>query len=85
MRNNILDIPAAIQLGKRIMKQVRLNLFWAFAYNATLVPFAAGIMYPVMHQLVKPEWAGMAMAISSVTVVGLSLLLKRYVPPARSQ
>jgi Cu+-exporting ATPase len=85
MRNNILDIPAAIQLGKRIMKQVRLNLFWAFAYNATLVPFAAGILYPVMHQLVKPEWAGMAMAISSVTVVGLSLLLKRYVPPARSQ
>jgi P-type Cu+ transporter len=83
MRNNMTDIPAAIQLGKRIMKQIRLNLFWAFAYNALLVPCAAGIFYPATHQLVKPEWAGMAMAISSVTVVTLSLLLKRYTPLAR--
>jgi len=84
MRNNMADIPAVIQLGGRIMKQIRLNLFWAFAYNAVLVPCAAGVFYPATHQLVKPEWAGMAMAISSVTVVTLSLLLKRYIPPAHS-
>jgi len=62
---------------------VKLNLFWAFAYNAALIPVAAGILYPNFGIAFRPEFAGLAMAASSVTVVSLSLLLKGYVPPSK--
>ena len=62
------------------MSRIRLNLFWAFAYNIILIPLAAGILYPSIT--FRPEYGAFAMALSSVTVVSLSLLLKRYIPPA---
>jgi Cu+-exporting ATPase len=65
------------------MARIRGNLFWAFAYNAALIPVAAGLLYPFFGISFRPELAGLAMAISSVTVVSLSLLLKGYIPPAR--
>ena len=74
---------AAIQLSRKVISRIKLNIFWAFAYNAALVPVAAGVLYPVFGITFRPELAGLAMALSSVTVVSLSLLLKRYIPPAR--
>jgi len=83
INNNLLDAVGAVQLSKKVMGRIRLNIFWAFAYNAALIPVAAGLLYPVWGITFRPELAGLAMALSSVTVVSLSLLLKRYVPPVR--
>jgi Cu+-exporting ATPase len=80
MKDDPLDAVAAIQLSKKVMGRIKQNLFWAFAYNTTLVPVAAGLLYPFWGITFRPEFAGGAMALSSVTVVSLSLLLKRYVP-----
>jgi Cu+-exporting ATPase len=83
MRDDLLDVVAAIQLSRKVMSRIKQNLFWAFAYNAALIPIAAGVLYPFFRITFRPELAGLAMALSSVTVVSLSLLLKRYIPPVR--
>lgn len=82
VKNDPLDAVAAIQLGRKMMQRIKWNLFWAFAYNGALIPLAAGMLYPLWGISFRPELAGFAMAMSSVTVVTLSLLLKRYTPPA---
>jgi len=83
MGEDLLDAVAAIQLSRKVLTRIKQNIFWAFAYNGALVPLAAGVLYPFFGITFRPELAGLAMALSSVTVVSLSLLLKRYVPPAR--
>jgi Cu+-exporting ATPase len=83
MRDDPLDAVGAVQLSRKVMGRIKLNLFWAFAYNMALIPLAAGVLYPAYGITFRPEWAGLAMALSSVTVVSLSLLLRRYVPPAK--
>lgn len=83
IRDDLLDAVAAIQLSRKVISRIRQNIFWAFAYNGALVPLAAGVLYPFFGITFRPELAGLAMALSSVTVVTLSLLLKRYIPPAR--
>lgn len=80
LKDDLMDTVAALQLSKKVMSRVKQNLFWAFAYNTALIPVAAGILYPVLGITLKPELAGLAMAMSSVTVVTLSLMLKRYLP-----
>lgn len=82
MRESLIGVPAAIQLSKKVMGRIKLNLFWAFAYNTALIPVAAGLLYPFFGIVFRPEYAGLAMALSSATVVSLSLLLKNYTPPA---
>jgi len=67
------------------MSRIKQNLFWAFAYNTALIPVAAGLLHPFFGITFRPELAGFAMAMSSVTVVTLSLLLRRYTPAARKQ
>jgi len=83
IKDDLIDAVAAVQLGRKVMSRIKLNIFWAFAYNAALIPVAAGILYPFFNITFKPELAGLAMAMSSVTVVSLSLMLKRYMPPAK--
>ncbi|UCG29141.1 MAG: heavy metal translocating P-type ATPase [candidate division WOR-3 bacterium] len=83
MQGQIIDAAAAIQLGRKVMSRIKQNLFWAFAYNTALIPVAAGVLYPFFRIAFRPELAGFAMAMSSVTVVTLSLLLKKYMPPAK--
>jgi Cu+-exporting ATPase len=83
IQNDIMDAVAAIQLAKKVMSRIKQNLFWAFAYNTALIPVAAGLLYPFFGITFRPELAGFAMAMSSVTVVTLSLMLKKYVPPAK--
>ncbi|MGE5478925.1 MAG: heavy metal translocating P-type ATPase [Chloroflexota bacterium] len=80
MNQDLRSIPVAIGLGKKVMRRIRQNLFWAFAYNAALVPLAAGALTPFTGWRFSPELAGLAMAASSVTVISLSLLLRRYKP-----
>jgi P-type Cu+ transporter len=66
------------------MRNIRQNLFWAFAYNASLLPVAAGILYPFFGILLSPVFAALAMAFSSVSVVSNALRLKRFRAPAVS-
>ncbi len=83
IRDDLRDAVAAVELSRKVMGRIRQNLFWAFAYNLALIPLAAGALYPLFHILLPPEVAGLAMAMSSVTVITLSLLLKNYVPPIK--
>jgi len=84
MKDKLLDVVSAIQLSKKVMSRIKQNLFWAFAYNSVLIPVASGVLYPVWEITFRPELAGLAMAMSSVTVVTLSLMLKKYVPSVNS-
>lgn len=83
MKDRLMDVVSAIQMSKKVMKRIKQNLFWAFIYNSLLIPVAAGLLYPFTGITFKPELAGLAMAMSSVTVISFSLLLKRYIPPAK--
>ncbi|MGB9721789.1 MAG: heavy metal translocating P-type ATPase [bacterium] len=80
VKGEIIDAVAGIQLGRKVISRIKQNLFWAFFYNIILIPVAAGVLYPFFRIGLKPEFAGLAMAMSSVTVVSLSLMLKRYIP-----
>lgn len=82
IKDDLMDVVSGIQLSKKVMSRIKQNLFWAFAYNSALIPVAAGILYSV-NITFRPEYAAFAMAMSSVTIVSLSLMLKGYVPPAK--
>jgi len=82
---DLLDAVAALELSKKVMGRIRGNIFWAFAYNAALIPVGAGLLYPFFGFVFRPELAALAMAASSVTVVTLSLLLKGYIPEAKKR
>lgn len=77
MKNSLLDIPKAIKLSKITMSKIRQNMFWALFYNVLGIPIAAGVMYPFTGWLLSPIIAGGAMALSSVSVVGNTLLMRR--------
>ena len=83
IRDDLIDAVAAIELSRKVMTRIKQNLFWAFAYNSALIPLAAGVLHPAFGITFRPELAALAMALSSVTVVSLSLLLKTYTPPAK--
>jgi P-type Cu+ transporter len=76
MRDDLMDVVRAIMIGRATLDKVRQNLFWALFYNILGIPVAAGMLYRFGITL-KPEYAGLAMAFSSVSVVINSLLLKR--------
>lgn len=80
MKNDLTNVVAALQLSRKVMSKIQQNLFWAFAYNVALVPVAAGILTPLFGITFRPELGGAAMALSSVTVISLSLMLKNFVP-----
>ncbi|ATA72368.1 copper-translocating P-type ATPase [Capnocytophaga sp. H4358] len=77
--SDLTKIPQAIRLSKHTVAAVRQNLFWAFIYNLIGIPIAAGVLYPINGFLLNPMLAGAAMALSSVSVVGNSLRLKKRV------
>ncbi|HET8792779.1 MAG TPA: copper-translocating P-type ATPase, partial [Nitrososphaeraceae archaeon] len=83
IKDDIKDVVTALDLGKRTVSKIKQNLFWAFAYNTGLIPIAAGALVPIFGLGVfgwLPILAGLAMAMSSVTVVTNSLLLGKYKP-----
>jgi Cu+-exporting ATPase len=76
VRDDLKDVVAAIEISKKTVSKIRQNLFYAFVYNAILIPVAGvGLVYPAL--------AGLAMAASSVSVTSSSLLLKRWTPPSK--
>ncbi|HII71390.1 TPA: heavy metal translocating P-type ATPase [Candidatus Woesearchaeota archaeon] len=76
MRNDLLDVPRSIKLSRMTMSKIRQNMFWALFYNVLGIPIAAGVLYPFTGWLLSPILAGGAMAMSSVSVVSNSLLLR---------
>jgi P-type Cu+ transporter len=82
MSDNLAGITHAIALSRATLRNIRQNLFWAFVYNATLLPVAAGVLYPFLGILLSPMFAALAMAFSSVSVVTNALRLKRFRVPA---
>ena len=77
INKDLTTVGSAIELSRKTMQTIRMNLFWAFGYNIILIPVAMGALYPFYHVLLSPIFAGAAMAFSSVSVVSNSLLLKR--------
>ncbi|MFN2338668.1 MAG: heavy metal translocating P-type ATPase [Gammaproteobacteria bacterium] len=82
MSDNLGNVPNAIALSRATLRNIKQNLFWAFIYNATLLPVAAGVLYPSMGILLSPVFAAFAMAFSSVSVLTNALRLKRFRTPA---
>ena len=80
MKDDLRDVVAGIQLSRSTMSKIRQNLFWAFVYNIGLIPLAAGLFYLAFGVLLNPIFAGLAMSLSSVTVVTNSLTLRRFKP-----
>ncbi len=78
IRGDVRDVERGIRLGRRTFSKIKQNLFWAFFYNVAGIPLAAGALYPGFGVVLKPEFAGLAMAFSSVSVVTNSLLLRGY-------
>ncbi|HUG30298.1 MAG TPA: heavy metal translocating P-type ATPase [Candidatus Limnocylindria bacterium] len=81
MSGDLRALVTAIGLSGATMRNIRQNLFWAFAYNVVLIPVAMGVLYPVAGILLDPILAAAAMALSSVTVVTNALRLRRYQAP----
>ncbi len=77
MNKDLQSVASAIELSRKTMRTIKLNLFWAFGYNILLIPVAMGVLYPFFGILLNPIFAGAAMATSSISVVSNSLLLKR--------
>lgn len=80
MHSNLMDVPTAIQLSKSTIKNIKQNLFWAFAYNIAGIPLAAGVLYAFGGPLLNPVFAAAAMSLSSVSVLANALRLKRFKP-----
>jgi Cu+-exporting ATPase len=83
IKGDVRDVPIALELGKKTVSKIKQNLFWAFAYNTGLIPIAGGALVPFLGVGIfgwLPMLAAVAMAMSSVTVVGNSVLLGRYKP-----
>ncbi|KQY58068.1 ATPase [Ensifer sp. Root142] len=78
MSGDLLGVPNAIALSKATIRNIKENLFWAFAYNAVLIPVAAGALYPAYGLLLSPIFAAGAMALSSVFVLGNALRLRGF-------
>jgi Cu+-exporting ATPase len=74
-------VVTAIALSKATIRNIKQNLFWAFAYNTILIPVAAGVLFPFFGILLNPIYAAAAMGLSSVTVVSNALRLRRFKPP----
>ena len=78
MRSDLMDVPAAIELSKKTIRNIKQNLFWAFGYNVLGIPVAAGVLYLLGGPLLNPILAAAAMSLSSVSVLTNALRLKQF-------
>lgn len=77
VKNDPADVSHSIQLARKVRRKIKQNLFWAAIYNLIAIPIAAGVLYPSLGLLLRPEWAAIAMSASTLTVTFNALLLKR--------
>lgn len=77
MSGDLRGVPSAVSLSKATMRNIKQNLFWAFAYNVLLIPVAAGVLYPAFGLLLSPALAALAMVFSDLFVIGNALRLRR--------
>jgi Cu+-exporting ATPase len=80
MSGDLRGVVNAVDVSRATMRNIRQNLLWAFGYNAALIPVAAGVLYPTFGLLLSPVFAAGAMALSSVSVLGNALRLRRVEP-----
>ena len=80
MKSDLLDAVTAVELSKKVSRNIKQNLFWAFIYNIIGIPLAAGVWYPLFHLQLSPMFASAAMSLSSVCVVSNALRLKLFKP-----
>ncbi|MBQ7738053.1 MAG: heavy metal translocating P-type ATPase [Desulfovibrionaceae bacterium] len=80
MKSNLLDVPAAIRLGRATLRNIHQNLFWAFCYNIIGIPVAAGLFYPLFGLKLSPILGALAMSLSSFCVVSNALRLNLFDP-----
>jgi len=85
MKNDLFGLVTALDLGVKTVKRIKFNFIWAFLYNVALIPVAAGLFYGINEFTLSPLIAASAMALSSVSVVLSSLILKSYKPPKLEQ
>lgn len=78
MKSDLMDVPAMLKLSRATIRNIKENLFWAFAYNVIGIPFAMGVLHLFGGPLLNPMIAGAAMSFSSVSVVLNALRLKRW-------
>ena len=83
MKSDLLDAVTAVKLSKKVIRNIKENLFWAFIYNIIGIPLAAGVWYPLFHLQLSPMFAAAAMSMSSVCVVTNALWLKFFQPEHR--
>lgn len=85
VKDDLMDVVAAIQIAKQTLRLIKQNLFWAFGYNTLTIPIGAGLLYPFFAQMVSPELAALLMATSSLSVTLNTLRMRGYIPPVRRQ
>ncbi len=83
MKDDLMDVVAALQVARQTLRLIKQNLGWAFGYNILAMPIGAGLLYPFFAQMVSPELAALLMATSSLSVTLNTLRMTGYVPPIR--
>ena len=81
VRNKLEDVVVALDLSRVVFRRIKLNFLWALVYNLAAIPFAAGLWFPWTHMLLPPQYAGLSMAFSSISVVLSSMALRLYKRP----
>ncbi|WP_293915298.1 HAD-IC family P-type ATPase, partial [Deinococcus sp.] len=84
MSGDLRGVPNAVALSRATLRNIRLNLFWAFAYNALLIPVAAGVLFGLLGWRLSPVLAAAAMGLSSVFVLSNALRLRGFRPPVQA-
>jgi Cu2+-exporting ATPase len=80
VRDNPADVPYALTIARAVRTKIKQNLFWAAIYNLLAIPVAAGVLYPSLKILLRPEWAALLMSASTIIVTFNALLLRRLAP-----
>ncbi|MBO4618815.1 MAG: heavy metal translocating P-type ATPase [Victivallales bacterium] len=83
--NHLRTVPAAIEVSRAVLRNIRMNLFWALFYNALCIPLAAGVLYPVCGLTLKPVFGAIAMSLSSFCVVSNALRLRKFRPSTQPE
>ena len=83
VKDDLIDVVAALQIARQTLRLIKQNLFWAFGYNSLAIPIGAGLLYPFFAQMVSPELAALLMATSSLSVTLNTLRMRGYIPGVR--